>query len=208
MIAKSEGLMLVKDAFKEVFTGFNMTNSISGDKYVKDVYFIQKDSIQYVNIVESKLVNRRIDSDIKDKYYMKERDIIISLKKPYKVGTYRFKDLFNNKKPIVIPNNFIVLRGINMDLYSFIFVANYLEKIGIDKYVNENDFKNRINSELKLDDVINIELPDIPKKEQMKISNLINSINERSAIYSTILENDDKIVKYALNKVIGDNSDK
>ena len=200
--------MLVKDAFKEVFTGFNMTNSISGDKYVKDVYFIQKDSIQYVNIVESKLVNRRIDSDIKDKYYMKERDIIISLKKPYKVGTYRFKDLFNNKKPIVIPNNFIVLRGINMDLYSFIFVANYLEKIGIDKYVNENDFKNRINSELKLDDVINIELPDIPKKEQMKISNLINSINERSAIYSTILENDDKIVKYALNKVIGDNSDK
>ena len=68
--------MLVKDAFKEVFTGFNMTNSISGDKYVKDVYFIQKDSIQYVNIVESKLVNKRIDSDIKDKYYMKERDII------------------------------------------------------------------------------------------------------------------------------------
>ena len=36
-------------------------------------------------------------------------------------------------KDVVIPNNFIVLRGINMDLYSYIFVSNYLEKIGIEK---------------------------------------------------------------------------
>lgn len=200
--------MLVKDAFKEVFTGFNMNNSVSDDNYVKDVYFIQKDSIQYVNIIENRLINKRINSNIKDKYYMKERDIIISLKKPYKVGTYRFNNLFNKEKAIIIPNNFIILRGIDMNLYSYIFVANYLEKIGIEKYINDNQLNKRVNSELKLDDVINIELPDIPKSEQMRISNLINSINERSAIYSTILENDDRIVKYVLNKVIGDNCDK
>ena len=64
--------MLVKDAFKEVFTGFNMNNSVSDDNYVKDVYFIQKDSIQYVNIIENRLINKRINSNIKDKYYMKE----------------------------------------------------------------------------------------------------------------------------------------
>jgi len=80
--------MLVKDAFKEVFTGFNMTNAVGNEKYVKDVYFIQKDSIQYTNIIEKKLIPKRISIDIKNKYIMKERDIIISLKKPYKVGTY------------------------------------------------------------------------------------------------------------------------
>jgi len=194
--------MLIKDVFEEVFTGFNMTNSQVNDKYVKDVYFIQKDSIQYVNIIEKKLVKRRVGFDIKNKYIVKGRDIIISLKKPYKVGTY----IYENKKAIVIPNNFIVLRGINRDLYSYIFVANYLEKIGLEKYVEEHKINERANKELLLEDVMNIDLPDISKEEQMKISKLMNKINDRSAIYSTILENDDQIIKYALNEVIGGNN--
>ena len=195
--------MLVKDAFEEVFTGLNMTNSSVNDKYVEDVYFIQKSSIQYCNIIQSKLIKKRISTQIKNKYIMQGRDIIISLKKPYKVGTYRYKD----SKTVVIPSNFIVLRGINRDLYSYIFVANYLEKIGLEKYSNDNKIKERYNKELLLEDILNIELPNISKEEQMKISKLMNQINDRSAIYSTILENDDQIIKYALNKVIGDNND-
>ena len=200
--------MLVKDVFEEIFTGYNMTNSPVNDKYSRDCYFIQKDTIQYTNIMESKLVKKRVMTDIKNKYIMKERDIIISLKKPYKVGTYRHTTIFNNDKKVIIPNNFIILRGINMDLYSFIFVSNYLEKIGIEKYIIENKVDERVNKELSLEDVKNITLPDIKKDEQKKISNLMNSINDRSAIYSTILENDDQIIKYALNEVIGENNDK
>lgn len=196
--------MLIKDAFEEVFTGFNMNNSQSDDKYVKDVYFIQKDTIQYVNIIPSKLIKKRANYNIKNKYIMKDRDIIISLKKPYKVGTYKYKI----DKTVIIPNNFIILRGINMDLYSYIFVSNYLEKIGLEKYYIDNKINERPNKELSLEDILNIELPNIPKEEQMKISNLMNKINERSAIYSTILENDNQIIKYALNKVIGDRNDK
>ena len=55
---------------------------------------------------------------------------------------------------------------------------------------------------------MNIELPNIPKEKQMKISKLMNLINSRSAMYSTILENDDQIIKYALNEVIGGNNDR
>ena len=190
--------MLIKDAFKEVFTGLNMSNSVNNEKNTDEAYFIQKDSIQYTNIIEKKLVKKKITTDVKDKYFMKDRDIIISLKKPYKVGTYRF----NGHKPIIIPNNFVILRGINRDLYSFIFVANYLEKIGIDKYIKENNLS---NSDLTRTDINFIELPNISKEEQMRISELMNLINDRSAIYSTILENDDEIIKYALNEVIGDN---
>lgn len=191
--------MKIVDAFEEIFTGFNMTNSIGSDNFTEDIYFINKDSIAYTNIIDKRLINKTVTTDIKNKYYMQPRDIIISLKKPYKVGTYRY----NSNKKIVIPNNFIILRGINRDKYSFIFVANYLEKIGINNYVKEN----KIDSELTVSDIKKIELPDIKKDEQMKISKLINAINDRSAIYSSILENDDEIIKYALKEVLGENND-
>lgn len=192
--------MKVKDVFKEVIAGYNMTNARINDDCVKDVYTLQKDSIEYTNIIESKLITKRISDDIKEKYYMSDRDIVIYVKKPYKVGTYRFNKDFD----VVIPNNFIILRGINMDLYSFIFVTNYLEKIGIDEYVKEHNITGNLSKEYILD----IDLPSISKEEQMKISNLINRINERSSIYNTILANDDQIIRYALKEVIGDNNDK
>ena len=192
--------MKIKDAFNEVFAGYNLTNAKIDDRYVKDIYTMQKDSIEYTNIIENKLIKKRFSDNIKKKYYMSDRDIVVYVKKPYKVGTYRF----NNSLEIVIPNNFIILRGINMDLYSFIFVTNYLEKIGIDKYVKEHN----IEGNLTISDICDIELPDIPKNQQMKISNLINSINERSSIYSTILENDNQIIRYAIKEIIGDDNDK
>ena len=192
--------MLVKDIFEDIFTGFNINNSLTNDKYIKDIYTLQKDSIQYTNIIENRLIKKRFSTDIKKKYYMNERDIIIFIKKPYRVGTYRF----NKKLDVIIPNNFIILRGINRELYSYIFVTNYLEKIGIEKYVQEHG----ITGNLSIEDIKMIELPKITKSEQMKISKLINSINERSEIYSTILNNDDKIIKYAINKVIGVSDDK
>ncbi len=191
--------MKVREVFKEVFTGCNMTNAVSDDEKVKDIYTMQKDSIEYTNIVENKLIRKRISNDVKKKYYMSDRDIVVYVKKPYKVGTYRF----NNDLEVIIPNNFIILRDINMDLYSFIFVTNYLEKIGIDKYVKEHG----IEGNLTIGDIEDIDLPDIPKEDQMRISKLINSINERSSIYSIILENDNQIIRHALKEVIGDNSD-
>ena len=192
--------MKIKDVFKEVIYGYNMANAKIDDNFVKDVFVMQKDSIEYTNIIPSKLIKKRISDDVKKKYYMSDRDIVIYLKKPYKVGTYRF----NRELEVIIPNNFIILRGINMDLYSFIFVTNYLEKIGIDKYIEEHT----ITGNLIKEDIENIELPNISKEDQMKISNLINNINERSSIYNTILANDDQIIRYALKEVIGDNNDK
>ena len=188
--------MLIKDVFKEVITGYNINNSVTDDNHVEDMYTLQKDSIQYTNIIKNRLVKKRFSTDMKEKYYMQPRDILIFVKPPYKVGTYRF----NKELKLIIPNNFIILRGIDMDKYSYIFVTNYLEKIGINKFVNETNKKGNLN----IEDIKLIELPNISKEEQMKISELINSINERSSIYSTILENDDKIIKFAIKKIIGD----
>ena len=54
--------------------------------------------------------------------------------------------------------------------------------------------------------------PAICTKKALSISltilPIINAINDRSAIYSNILENDDEIIKYALSEVLGDNNDR
>lgn len=196
--------MKVKDVFKEIFTGYNMNNSTSSEDYTQTVNFINKNSIQYTNIIKDKLINKKINTNVKFKYYMQERDIIISLKKPHKVGTYRKIDIWRDNEKVIIPNNFVILRGIDTDKYSYIFLANYLENIGIDKYIEE---KSTIG-ELKISDIENIELPDISKEKQMTITNLLNNINDRSTAYELILKNDEDIKKYVLNEVIGEENDK
>ena len=189
--------MKLKDVFEDILVGCNIKSSKVDDKYAKIYKTLQKDSIQYTNIIASKLVEKAYTHDIKPKHFLQPRDILVFVKKPYRVGTYQHDDL-----EIIIPNNFIILRGINMDYYSYIFVANYLEKIGIKKFVEERD----IVDNLSVEDLKDLELPDIPKEKQMTISPLLNSINERSALYSNILENDEEIVRYALDKVVGDNN--
>ena len=188
--------MLIKDVFKEIIVGYNITNSTTKNDYAKRYKTLQKDSIQYTNIIKDKLIEKNFTSEVKDKYFMKPRDILIFVKKPYRVGTYTYDDDIE----LVIPNNFIILRNIDMDKYSYIFVANYLEKVIMDKFKNDDTKKGN----LSIGEIENIELPDISKDKQMTISPLLKAINKRSAIYSNILENDDKIIRYAINSIVGD----
>ena len=188
--------MLIKDVFKEIIVGYNLTNSTTKNDYAKRYKTLQKDSIQYTNIIRDKLIEKSFTSEVKDKYFMKPRDILIFVKKPYRVGTYTY----DNNIELVIPNNFIVLRDIDMDKYSYIFVANYLEKVIMEKFKEDNTKKGN----LSIGEIEDIELPDIPKDKQMTISPLLKAINKRSAIYSNILENDDKIIRYAINSIVGD----
>ena len=87
--------------------------------------------------------------------------------------------------------------------YNTIFVANYLEKIGITKYVEEN----HITGNLTIEDIKNINLPDIDIEKQLKIAPLLKAINERSSIYSNILDNDEILIHHAINSIIGDRND-
>ena len=192
--------MKVSEAFKEVINGYNVNNAIVKNEYAKEFKVLQKDSIQYTNIIKDKLVNKKFSNEIKDKFFLHPRDILIFVKKPYRVGTYPFE---LNGLEVVIPNNFIILRDINMDYYSYIFVANYLEKIGIAKCVK----KNSIEENLTIKDIKEIDLPDIPKEKQMTISKLLKTVNKRSAIYSSILENDDKIIRYVISEITGEKND-
>lgn len=191
--------MKIKDVFEEISVGYNISNTTVKDKYSKIYKTLHKDSIQYTNIIDSRLIEKIFTGEIKKKYFIQPRDILIFVKKPYRVGTYTYEI----NEDIVIPNNFIILRGINIDKYSYIFIANYLEKIGIKKFIEKNNFIGN----LTIDDIKKIELPNISKEKQMSISPLLNAINERSTIYTNILDNDDKIVNYAIKNIIGEEND-
>ena len=191
--------MKIKDVFEEISVGYNISNTAVKDKYSKIYKTLHKDSIQYTNIIDSRLVERIFTGEIKKKYFIQPRDILIFVKKPYRVGTYTYEI----NEDIEIKNNFIILRGINIDKYSYIFIVNYLEKKEIKKYIEKNNFIGN----LTIDDIKKIELPDISKEKQMSISPLLNAINERSAIYTNILDNDDKIVNYAIKNIIGEEND-
>ena len=126
--------MKLIDVFSEIIIGYNINNAKVKDEDSKIYKTLQKDSILYTNIIPDRLIEKSF-SGVKKKYFMQDRDILIFIKRPFRVGTYRYQD----KEEIVVPNNFVILRGINMDYYSYIFVANYLEKIGIQKYIKENN---------------------------------------------------------------------
>lgn len=192
--------MKVREIFPEIFTGvFTDSKNMTKENIVNEVYTFNKNAICYGTIAKSKLFKKNVYTEIKDKYYMKDRDIIISMKKPYKVGTMQYVN-FEGRDKLIIPNNFIVLRNINRDYYSYIFITNYLEKIGIQKYVEEHN----ITGDLHLSDIEDIDIPDIPKEKQMTISPLMNYINERSSYFSVLLDNDEELIKKALYEVIGD----
>ena len=189
--------MKIKQIFENVYTGLNTTSKTGNKNYCEEIRIMNKDSIQYTNILEDKLLPKKVNFEIDKKYIAHPRDIIISVKKPYKVASISQEKYC---KDLVITNNFIILRGINMDLYSYVFITNYLEKKGIKKYLESNE---KIG-DLTVADIKEIEIPDIEKDIQTKITPLIKRLNERSCIYSTILENDYQIINYLIESITGE----
>lgn len=82
-----------------------------------------------------------------------------------------------------------------MDKYSFIFITNYLNNVWLDKYMENH-------SELSLEDIKEIDIPNISKEEQMSITNICKSLNKRSSLLMSLLDNDKKIIKEVFNKIL------
>ena len=194
--------MKVKDIFKEVFVGVNLSN-YSKKKDLQQVYTFKKDNINYNSILYndygySKFKNKKqyksisnndifkldVSKSISDNFFIKYGDIVISVKKPYKV----FNDIIVKKEKMLVTNNYVVLRGISEDFYAP-YVSYYLENRGIKKYLDNNS---KANNELTKEDIKNIEIPNISKKEQIdryfKIETRINKILEYQDQIEEILD--------------------
>lgn len=187
----------IKDVFEEVFVGVNLS-TCSNTKEKKDVYTFKKDNILYGSILYnnfgySKFKNREQYKqlstndllkikvpNIKDKYYLRYGDIIISLKKPYRV----FNNIITSSDNIIVTNNYIILRKIDSEKYYAPYIAYFIENIGILEMLIETDKR---NTELSLENIRNIELPNISKKEQ------IDKYIEIKVLIKRILQSENRI---------------
>lgn len=193
-------MLKIKDNFKEIFVGVNLsTCSKNGD--MQEVYTFKKEHIifnsilyndfgynrlkyraQYEHLPNKNFSKVKVPKNIKQKYYLTFGDIVISLKKPYKV----FEDIIFRNDKIIATNNYVILRGIDRKKHYAPYLAYYIEKIAIENLLKNS---NRINTELSIEDIKNIELPSISKSEQ------IDKSCEISALIKTILEAEDQIEK-------------
>lgn len=138
----------------------------------------------------------QFNSDIKDKYILHLKDIVISSTYTANKVHVGFASTLQDY-PIIICKNLIVLRGSSTE-YNPLFVAEYLDKIAIPQYLKD---KKTQNERLTKDEIGNLDLPNISKTEQDKLVSIFNPINRRTALYKEIIENNNKIKLSLLEKV-------
>lgn len=194
--------MLIEDIFDEIFLGINLNKYIS-EKGTCEIYTFNKNNILNNKLLDAKVYNdflniklqkKYISKAVKEKFLLQINDIIISIKKPYKVFLYTYIP----DKNIVIPNNYIVLRGIKTNKFTSLYISYYLEWIGIDKFIKENT--NRFNTELTIEDIKSISIPFIPIEEQNKKSMDIHKLQHKMIEYEMKSQVNNTLIKDILNQ--------
>ena len=189
--------MQVEEVFEKVFGGFNFKKRYNRPNELYNVKSFHKEAMQSSQFMEGRFYNVQLSFKINKKYILTKDDIVISLKKPYK-ASYLSYEL---KEEVYVPNNFVILRGISKK-YNYLFITNYLNIIGIENLcLNKPE-----TADLTIDDIKNIKLPNISIEKQESVIKLLNLINERSLTYKKIIDNDEIILQYIMNDILGDNN--
>ena len=192
--------MLIREAFDYRKCGMDINKKqATRPDDLMNVKKIQKSAMQSSKFLESRLIDVSLPYTLEDKYFLHEKDIVISLKDPYCAAALSYLP----KNKILIPNNYVVLRDINTKKYNYLFVVNYLNLIGIKKILKRNKDED-IHTDLTLADVEDISLPNISLAKQESILKLCDAINERNIIYETIKDNDRIIIEKAMKELVGD----
>ncbi|MBR6133632.1 MAG: restriction endonuclease subunit S [Bacilli bacterium] len=187
--------MLLKEIFKSIYKGLRVESESDTDG--KNYYVVYTKNVGNCIINYSKENIKCINTQVKDKYLLKEGDIIIASipsNKTCHVG-YCSSTEDNN---VIINKNFIILRNPINNNYNLEFIAEYLENIGINNFFKNN----RTTKEaLTVPEVEDIEIPNISIEKQNELMSLINPINERIRLYNKLINNDTEIKEYLMNEV-------
>lgn len=184
--------MKLENIFKEIFKGLKIEDTNECEEY--RIYLLDTKDISNCNVTYNTLSN--VNMKIKDKYLLKENDIILSTRistKSCHVG------YVSSNTPAIPKKNFIILRNCN-DTYLPEFIANYLEYIGINKYLKENN-----KDTLTIEDIKLITIPKVDIDKQRDIINLVSPINKRITLYNKLINNDIELTKRLLSEVSNGN---
>ena len=187
--------MLIKEIFKDIHKGLRIEDNGTKpiEAYVIDVINVENCIINY-----SKSETKKIYMDIKDKYFLKNEDIIIASIPAETTNHVGYAEITNDDK-VVIKKNFFILRNpYNKELYNLEFVAEYLELFAIDQ------IKGNHRNGFEKQDIENIYIPELSIEKQNELVKLIKSFKERIKLYSRLVRNDKYIEKYIISEMIND----
>jgi len=188
--------MKVKDIFRDIFKGVRIEINNKIDSF--EAYLVDTSVVDNCVINYAKNGTEKIQMDVKDKYYLRTNDIIIATIPSSSTSHVGYCPDIDSDK-VIIKKNFIVLRNPYNDKYNLEFIAEYLENTGIKDYI-ENIKKNK--EALTIQDIEEIEIPEIDIDKQNELMEAIHPINERSRLYYKLIKNDIYIKKYLMTEVI------
>jgi len=189
--------MKIKDIFPRPFKGLRIENN-KEDPF--NAYLVDTSGVDNCVINYTKDGLKEINMKVIDKYFLKEKDIIIATIPSSSTCHVGYCSSVTDK--VIIKKNFVVLRNpIDENKYNLEFIAEYLENFGIKDYI-KNIKKN--DQALTIEDIEDIEIPDIDIEKQNELMKAIHPINERSRLYNTLIRNDNEIKRYLINEVIND----
>ena len=187
--------MLLKEIFKSIYKGLRVESESDTDG--KNYYVVYTKDVGNCVINYSKENIKCINTQIKDKYLLKEGDIIIAAM-PSNTTCHVGYCSSTEDNNVIINKNFIILRNPINNNYNLEFIAEYLENIGINNFFKNN----RTTKEaLTVPEVEDIEIPNISIEKQNELMSLINPINERIRLYNKLINNDTEIKEYLMNEV-------
>lgn len=179
--------MKIKNLTNDVYKGKRVKpiSEPDSNEIEKNVYIVDTGCIEYGLINYKKIYPCIISDDLKEKFILRNGDIIINTRSGKDTKHVAFVDNLNNKK--LVPNSdFIIIRNIDNEKYLPEYVAIYLEN----NYIKILD-----KPAISIMDIEDTELPSIDIQEQKKIINIIGTINRKELIYKNLLSNENRIKK-------------
>ena len=189
--------MTLKDIFKDIYKGvrIEVDNRIEPlECYLIDTKDVDKCVINYSN---SEI--KKVKMNIKDKYILKEGDIIIATIPSFSTCHVGYCHNIDEDVKAIIKKNFVILRNPYNDEYNLEFIAEYLENIGINNYI---DNIKRNKEALTIYDIENINIPKVSREDQERLISIIRPINERCRLYNKLINNDSLIKRIMIEEVI------
>ena len=187
--------MKIKKIFKlKPFKGVRIERDSKSD--VIEAYIISVSDVENCVINYHRNEKENIRMDIREKYFLREGDIIIgNIPSNTTCHVGYFSSTSDDK--VIVTKNFIVLRECS-DNYIPEFIAEYLEMFGIKELYNNKKTKDA----LVVEDIEEIDIPDISIEKQKELMDLIKPINQRNRLYNELIRNDTLIKEYMMNEVI------
>lgn len=179
--------MKIKNLTNDVYKGKRVKpiSEPDSNEIEKNVYIVDTGCIEYGLINYNKIYPCIISDDLKEKFILRNGDIIINTRPGKDTKHVAFVDNLNNKK--LVPNSdFIIIRNIDNEKYLPEYVAIYLEN----NYIKILD-----KPAISIMDIEDTELPSIDIQEQKKIINIIGTINRKELIYKNLLSNENRVKK-------------